>query len=226
MLQALERLSLLSRLSVSSAPGDISPDESPTPATAVLTEGFTLFRNLPPECQLLIWEEATQNCFIKYVSVYYRENPNPPHYTEPVKSSVEVIALDKRAWMRLMLACKTSHEIAEKADRAKRDDSWELDSDAQPLFQLLGRAQGKFKYWDFWERSESIKSRRDVWREDFEMYVKCPHVKRKEMEEEEQVEGNGKRVLKIMNPDVMGDGRTEKARGLGGVRKRILGLLD
>lgn len=128
-----------------------------------------------------------------------------------------------------MLACKTSHEIAETTDRAKRDDSWELDSDAQPLFPLLGRAQGRFKYWDFWERSESIKSRKEVWREDFEMYVPCPHVKGNEVEEEEEeekVEGRGKRVLKIMNPDMMGDGRTEKPRGLGGMRKRIRGMLD
>ena len=128
-----------------------------------------------------------------------------------------------------MLACKTSHEIAETTDRAKRDDSWELDSDAQPLFPLLGRAQGKFKYWDFWERSESIKSRKEVWREDFEMYVPCPHVKGNEVEEEEEeekVEGRGKRVLKIMNPDMMGDGGTEKPRGLGGMRKRIRGMLD
>lgn len=127
-----------------------------------------------------------------------------------------------------MLSCKTGHDIAEKADRAKRDNSWELDSDSHVLFPLLGRAQGRFKYWDFWEGSESIKSRREVWREDFEMYVPCPHVKMKEEEEEEeeQVEGKGKRVLKIMNPDVMSDGRTEKARGLGGVRKRIRALLD
>lgn len=125
-----------------------------------------------------------------------------------------------------MLACKTSHEIAGKADKAKRDNSWKLDSDAQPLFPLLGRAQGKFKYWDFWERSESIKNRKEVWREDFEMYIPCPHVKKREAEEEEQVDGKGKRVLKIMNPDVMSDGRTERARGLKGVRNRIRGLLD
>ena len=63
--------------------------------------------------------------------------------------------------MNLMLACKTSYEVAEAADRTERHDSY---------------SGHVCRYWSRWKLSEIKEYKEFVWREEFPAVVPCKHV--------------------------------------------------
>ena len=88
-----------------------------TAAALMTPKTFSLFPLLPAELQLLIWDHCVSNTFVTYQRLKQSSSRALTSATSPPEPLyVDHRRLCKRRWMRLMLTCKTSYEVAKKAD--------------------------------------------------------------------------------------------------------------
>lgn len=99
----------------------------------------------------MIWQEAARNCFVTYRTIrrHNVKTDGPLKHRRDRMRKIRHIELCNRRWVKLLCACRLSHDIAMNVDRERRENEW-----------------GRRYYWDHgrtWERRLKRRQKENKW---------------------------------------------------------------